>query len=111
MSSLFGGLGQHDPLFTPHAHDPLFRRGGLRASSTGEAQLLPSASSAIAFVAGERGAWMGVVRDVMLRSCIAGIGLYAAGEREALVKKSVAVAGAIEVVVLGIAFVKHHKDK
>lgn len=79
----------------------------VRASSLPSSQLLPSASNALAFVRGERGAWLQVGRDIILRSAIAGVGLHLAGEREALVKKSLAVACSIEAVVLAIAYTKN----
>jgi len=78
-----------------------------------QAQVLPSAQSALAFVQGERGAWIGVARDVLLRSSLVGIGLYLAGERETtpLIKKSLAAAGVIEAVVLLLAYNKAHATK
>lgn len=108
----FVGLGgsngstlPQSPLSPPH---PAFSSSPCaRASSLPSSQLLPSASSALAFVRGERGAWLQVGRDIILRSAIAGVGLHLAGEREALVKKSLAVACSIKAVVLAIAYTKN----
>ncbi len=72
-------------------------------------QVLPSAQSALSLVNGESGAVFSVVRDMAMRASLIGVGLYAAGEREALVKKSLYAAGAIEIVVLGFAYM-HKKN-
>lgn len=72
-------------------------------------QILPSAQSALSLVNGESGAVFSVLRDMTMRASLIGVGLYAVGERTALVKKSLYAAGAIEIAVLGFAYL-HKKN-
>lgn len=69
-------------------------------------QVLPSAESALALVRGEPNAIFGVARDLAMRATLIGVGLYVAGERQKLVKKSLYAAGAIEVAVIAFAWGK-----
>lgn len=73
-----------------------------------EEQLVPSAKSALMVVRGEPLGWVYVARDLALRASVIGVGLFLAGEGEPapLIKKALAGAAAIEVVVLGLAVLK-----
>lgn len=66
-------------------------------------QVIPSANSALRLMQGESGALLYIGRDWLIRGAIIGTGLYLAGEREGLIKKSLFASGAIELVVLGCA--------
>lgn len=72
-------------------------------------QVIPSANSALRLMQGESGALLHVGRDWLVRGAIIGTGLYLAGTREGLVKKSLFASGAIELVVLGCAAWKTRK--
>lgn len=65
---------------------------------------LPSAQSAAALVRGESGSFVRVVGHTLLRAGLIGVGLAIAGEREKLVRYSVAGALGIEAFVIGYAY-------
>jgi len=69
-----------------------------------ETSFLPSANSANRLVHGEPGAFLSVTRDVLLRSGLIGLGLYVAGDRDKIVKKSLIASVTIEVAVLLLAW-------
>lgn len=73
-------------------------------------QLLPSARSAIDFVNGEPDSGFTLLGHFLGRSAIISTGLYVfAGEREKVFRKGLAGAGAIELMVLGLAAHRKHK--
>lgn len=61
---------------------------------------LPSGTAAKALVKGEPGALGPVIGYTLLRSVLIGAGLYAAGQRQQLVKSAVSASVAIELFVL-----------
>lgn len=77
---------------------PGFGLGALPACAA-----LPSGTSAASLVAGDWGALPLAVLHTALRAGLVGAGLYAAGERAAVVKKAVAGSLAIEAFVLAWA--------
>lgn len=62
---------------------------------------LPSSQAAADALAGEEGAWLDVAGSMLGRAVLIGAGLAVVGEREHLVRNSIAGACAIEVFVLG----------
>jgi len=68
--------------------------------------VLPSARAAADLVAGQPGALLDVAGTLALRSALIAAGLFLAGERRALVKKSLYAALAIEAFVIGYAYMK-----
>lgn len=67
------------------------------------APALPSATSALALINGERGALPLVIAHTTLRASIIGVGLLVAGQRRDVVKNAIVASLAIEAFVLGWA--------
>ena len=65
---------------------------------------LPSETAAKALLRGEPGGLSSVLYWTLFRAGVIGAGLYAAGEREHLLKYSVAAAAAVELGVLWFAW-------
>jgi len=66
------------------------------------ATTLPSVSSAEAFWRGEEGSFGKLILSTLGRGAVIAAGLYAAGERQKLVKYSLFAATAIEIMVLAL---------
>lgn len=70
---------------------------------------LPSSEAAMRLVQGDPSASIAVVTTSLLRAGLIGVGLFLAGEREHLLRNSLAAAGAIETFVLGWTYF-HRND-
>lgn len=96
-------VGSHRPVHPPTAAElerhrwHATRRGTV---SFAGAPTLPSVTAAEKFWKGEPGAWKSILWSMVERSAIVAPALYIAGEREHVVKYTLAVTAAIEAVVL-----------
>lgn len=71
---------------------------------------LPSSNSAYDFVTGKPGAWMTVLRDMLARSALVGVGMAVAGERDHLLRNALAGGVAIEAFVLAWIYANCPRD-
>lgn len=74
-------------------------------------QVFPSAQTVVDIADGKPGAWFRAASDMIGRAGIIGLGLYVAGDRENLVKKSIFASAAIETTVILIAMAKRREKQ
>lgn len=97
---LFGPhpAGQAQPSTTPPATPP--PAPGPSCPAPAPCATLPSSESAFAFVRGDRGSSLLLARDLIVRSSLVALGMYAVGERQHLWRNAIAGGVAIELFVL-----------
>ncbi len=71
---------------------------------------LPSSETAYQVVRGEGMGFVKLVRDLTVRAGLIGVGMFVAGEREHLIRNSLAGSAGIEVFVLGWVWLRNGKD-